>query len=100
MDRVRLAIVGCGNISQLNAPGYLQHPRCDVVALCDTAPERAKRRAREGGIAPRVYPDFGRGSTTPRSTRWSSSHPPGCTPTTSWRLSQPRTAPRGREATP
>src|SRR2546422_346879 len=36
MDRVRLAIVGCGNISYLNAPGYLQHPRCDVVALCDT----------------------------------------------------------------
>ena len=58
MDRVRLAIVGCGNISQLNAPGYLQHPRCDVVALCDTAPERAKRRAREWGIAPRVYSDL------------------------------------------
>ena len=49
MDRVRLAIVGCGNISQLNAPGYLQHPRCDVVALCDTDAERAKRRAREWG---------------------------------------------------
>src|SRR3989441_9048926 len=58
MDRVRLAIVGCGNISQLNAPGYLQHPRCDVVALCDTMPERATRRAREWGIAPRIYSDF------------------------------------------
>jgi predicted dehydrogenase len=58
VDRVRLAIVGCGNISQLNAPGYLQHPRCDVVALCDTEPERAKRRARDWGITPRVYSDF------------------------------------------
>lgn len=58
MERVRLAIVGCGNISQLNAPGYLQHPRCDVVALCDTAPERAKRRAREWGITPRLYSDL------------------------------------------
>jgi predicted dehydrogenase len=58
MDRVRLAIVGCGNICQLNAPGYLQHPRCDVVALCDVDPERAKRRAREWGIAPRVYSDL------------------------------------------
>src|SRR5919201_6642883 len=57
-DRIRLAIVGCGNISQLNAPGYLQHPRCEVVALCDAEPERAKRRAREWGIAPRVYSDF------------------------------------------
>src|SRR2546428_13168174 len=58
MERVRLAIVGCGNISQLSAPGYLQHPRCDVVALCDTDPERAKRRGREWGISPRVYSDF------------------------------------------
>ena len=58
MDRVRLAIVGCGNISQLNAPGYLQHPRCDVVALCDTMPERATRRAREWGITARIYSDF------------------------------------------
>jgi predicted dehydrogenase len=58
MDRVRLAIVGCGNISQLNAPGYLQHPRCDVAALCDTDPERTKRRAREWGITPRLYSDF------------------------------------------
>src|SRR2546429_2017666 len=58
MDRVRLAIVGCGNISQLNALGYLEHPRCDVVALCDTMPERATRRAREWGITPRIYSDF------------------------------------------
>jgi predicted dehydrogenase len=58
VDRLRLAIVGCGNISRLNAPGYLQHPRCDVVALCDTMPERAKRRAGEWGITPRLYTDF------------------------------------------
>ncbi|HEX4994184.1 MAG TPA: Gfo/Idh/MocA family oxidoreductase [Methylomirabilota bacterium] len=58
MDRLRLAIVGCGNISRLNAPGYLQHPRCDVVALCDTRPERAKRRATEWGITPRLCSDF------------------------------------------
>jgi len=58
MDRVRLAIVGCGNISQLNAPGYLAHPRCEVVALCDADAERAKRRAREWGIAPRIYSDY------------------------------------------
>src|SRR5262245_29432092 len=58
MDRVRLAIVGCGNISYLNAPGYLQHPRCDVVALCDTDAERAERRAREWSITPRIYTDL------------------------------------------
>src|SRR6267142_246452 len=59
MDRVRLAIVGCGNICQLNAPGYLEHPRCDVVALCDTDWARAELRARQWGIAPRIYKDYG-----------------------------------------
>jgi len=58
VDRLRLAIVGCGNISRLNVPGYLQHPRCEVVALCDALPERAKRRAAEWGIAPRLYSDY------------------------------------------
>src|SRR5262245_13963780 len=58
MDRVRLAIVGCGSICQLNAPGYLEHPRCDVVALCDTDRARAERRAREWGLAPRIYTDY------------------------------------------
>ncbi|MET0852506.1 MAG: Gfo/Idh/MocA family oxidoreductase, partial [Candidatus Rokuibacteriota bacterium] len=58
MDTVRLAIVGCGNICQLNAPGYLEHPRCQVVALCDVDRSRAERRAREWGIAPRIYTDY------------------------------------------
>jgi predicted dehydrogenase len=55
---VRLAIVGCGNIAQLNAPGYLQHPQCEVVALCDTVPDRAARRARQWGISPKIYTDY------------------------------------------
>ncbi|PYN91406.1 MAG: hypothetical protein DMD91_34265, partial [Candidatus Rokuibacteriota bacterium] len=58
MDRVRLAIVGCGNICQLNAPGYLAHPGCAVVALCDTKWARAELRARQWGITPRIYKDY------------------------------------------
>src|SRR3989442_10170228 len=58
MDRVRLAIVGCGNIAQLNAPGYLEHPRCDVVALCDPIRQRAELRARQFGLMPRIYTDY------------------------------------------
>ena len=53
--RVRLAIVGCGTISQLNAPGYLKHEACDVVALCDPVRERAEGRAVEWGIDPKIY---------------------------------------------
>ena len=52
MDKVRLAIVGCGTISQLNAPGYLRHERCEVVALCDPMPDRAERRAQGVGHLP------------------------------------------------
>ena len=58
MDKVRLAIVGCGTISQLNAPGYLAHENCEVVALCDPVRERAEGRAREWGISPRIYTDY------------------------------------------
>ena len=55
MDKVGLGIVGCGTISQLNVPGYLQHERCDVVALCDPIRERAETRARQWGIDPKIY---------------------------------------------
>src|SRR6266540_123769 len=58
MDRVRLAIVGCGNIVQLNAPGYLQHPRSDVAVLCDPVRERAELRARQWGLTPRICTDY------------------------------------------
>ncbi len=58
MDKVRLAIVGCGTISQLNAPGYLGHERCEVVALCDPARERAEQRAKEWGISPRIHTKY------------------------------------------
>jgi len=57
MDRVRLGIVGAGNIASLNVPGYLEHDRCDLVALCDPRAEVAERRAREWDI-PRTYGDL------------------------------------------
>ena len=55
MDRVRIAIVGCGSISSLNAAGYLEHEGCEVVALCDPDLERCRRRAREWGLEPKLY---------------------------------------------
>ena len=58
MDKVRLAIVGCGTISQLNAPGYLMHDGCEVTALCDPLAERAESRAREWGIDPRIHTSY------------------------------------------
>lgn len=58
MDRVRIAIVGCGTISQLNAPGFLEHDRCDIVGLYDPITQRAERRAHQWGIEPRIHESF------------------------------------------
>ncbi len=58
MDKVRLAIVGCGSIAPLSAPGYLKHDKCEVTALCDPLAERAEQRAREWGIEPRIHTSY------------------------------------------
>jgi predicted dehydrogenase len=45
VERVRIGIVGIGNIADLNVAGYLGHPRCDVVALCDPREDKARAMA-------------------------------------------------------
>jgi predicted dehydrogenase len=50
MDRVRMGIVGTGNIATLNVPGYLEHEQCDVVAVCDPRPDVLERRKAEWGV--------------------------------------------------
>lgn len=57
MDRVRIGILGAGNVAPLNVAGYLAHPRCDVVAVCDRRLEWAQRRAAEWGVE-RVHTDL------------------------------------------
>ncbi len=49
-DRVRLGVVGAGNIADLDVAGYLEHPRCDVVAVCDVDAELATSAARRWGV--------------------------------------------------
>jgi predicted dehydrogenase len=51
MDRVRLGIIGAGNIATLNVPGYLEHEHCDVVAVCDPRPDVLERRLGEWNVA-------------------------------------------------
>ncbi len=50
MDRLRIGIVGVGNIATLNVPGYLAHESCDVVALCDPRADVLARRSSEWGV--------------------------------------------------
>jgi predicted dehydrogenase len=53
-DRIRLGVIGAGNIAQLNVAGYLEHDRCDVVAVCDTDKDVAQAAASAWG-APEVF---------------------------------------------
>ena len=57
LDRVRMGIVGTGNIATLNVPGYLEHEQCDVVAVCDPRPDVLERRMLEWGVE-RGYTDM------------------------------------------
>ncbi len=57
MDKVRLGVLGAGNIAVMNVRGYLEDPRCDVVAVCDTDEEVGRQAAKEWG-AERFYPDL------------------------------------------
>jgi predicted dehydrogenase len=57
MDRVRMGIVGVGNIAQLNVRGYLAHKQCDVVALCDPREDKVADMARQWGV-PKTYTDL------------------------------------------
>ena len=55
--RPRIGIVGAGNIASLNVAGYLEDPRCDVVAVCDPKEGRAAEAARAWGVD-RSYTDL------------------------------------------
>lgn len=59
LAQVRVGLIGCGRISTLHAPGYLDHPRAQLLAVCDQDVAVANARAREWGIQ-RVYSDYGR----------------------------------------
>ena len=50
MDRVRLGVLGAGNIAAMNVRGYLEDPRCDVVAVCDNDEEAGRQAAKEWGV--------------------------------------------------
>ena len=71
MDRVRLGVIGAGNIADMNVAGYLKHPECDVVAVCDVDTAVAKEAAERWGCRG-CTPTSTRSWAMPRSTRWRS----------------------------
>jgi hypothetical protein len=49
-ERIRVGFIGCGRIADLQCLGYLEHPRAEIVAVCDLDAARAQRRAEEWGV--------------------------------------------------
>lgn len=61
MRPIRVAIVGCGRISDLHALGYQGRDDAHIRAVCDVRKGRARDKAREWGVdAARVYTDYDR----------------------------------------
>jgi predicted dehydrogenase len=57
LERVRLGVVGAGNIADMNVAGYVEHPLCDVVAVCDVDEDAANAASQRWG-ARSTYTDL------------------------------------------
>ena len=57
MNPLRVAIVGCGRISDLHQLGYRGRDDAKIVAVCDTNKAHAKKKAKEWGVE-KVYDKF------------------------------------------
>ncbi len=57
MNPIRVAIVGCGRISDLHQMGYRGREDAKIVAVCDTNKTHAKKKAKEWGVE-NVYTDY------------------------------------------
>ena len=59
MKKINVAIVGCGRISDLHAPGYLKNPNAEIYAVCDEDQDRALQKAQEWGVGRNlIYTDY------------------------------------------
>jgi predicted dehydrogenase len=58
-EKLRVGILGCGNRSTTHIEGINQHPRMEVVAMCDILPEMMdEKKALLEGPAPRLFTDY------------------------------------------
>jgi predicted dehydrogenase len=57
MNPIRVAIVGCGRISDLHELGYRDREDARIVAVCDPRRGRARKKAKNWGVD-KVYRDY------------------------------------------
>ncbi len=55
--KIKIGIIGVGNISYFHIQGYLQNPYVEVYAFCDINAEQLKKRGEEFGVS-RLYTDI------------------------------------------
>lgn len=59
MDKLRVGFIGAGRISDLHAIEYMQNPRAELFAVCDSDIKTAQTRATAWGVpANRVFTDY------------------------------------------
>ena len=57
VKQIRVAIVGCGRISDLHQMGYRHRQDARIVAVCDTNKNQARKKAKEWGVE-KIYTDY------------------------------------------
>ncbi|RJP16667.1 MAG: gfo/Idh/MocA family oxidoreductase [Candidatus Abyssobacteria bacterium SURF_5] len=57
MERVKIGVIGCGQISDLTVWGYLEDERVEIAAVCDSDKEKAETKAKQWR-AGKVYHDY------------------------------------------
>ncbi len=59
MKKLRIGIIGTGNIAGFHRDGYLEVPYCEIVALCDLKEEKARKFAELcRDCKPNIYTDY------------------------------------------
>src|SRR5438132_14297010 len=57
MSKIRVAVAGCGRVSEPYLADLKESPHVDLASVCDVVPERAEQRAGEFGV-PHHFGDF------------------------------------------
>lgn len=57
MSKIRIGVIGAGNISEVHLDAYKKNKEVELVAICDLNEERAKQKAEKYGAA-KVYTDY------------------------------------------
>jgi predicted dehydrogenase len=57
MDKVKLAVIGIGNIGNLHLGNIAKEPKVELTAVCDIVPEKAKAAAEQYGVKAYVDAD-------------------------------------------